>query len=55
MSILEVTIKIHWDAQESDKKEAFDVSLDGVFEGAFISAIEDPTEGFSGDTPKDVP
>ena len=37
------------------QKEGVDVSLDGVFEGAFVSAIEDPTEGFSGDTPKDVP
>ena len=33
------------DAQESVKKEAFDIALDGAFEGAFVSAIEEPTEG----------
>ena len=27
------------DAQEGDKKDAFDVALDGALEGAFVSAI----------------
>ena len=27
------------DAQEGDRKDAFDVALDGALEGAFVSAI----------------
>ena len=41
------------DAQEGDKKGAFDVRLDGSLKGAFISVIED-TLSIHLNTPKDV-
>ena len=48
-------IKVHLsDAQEGDKKDAFDVALDDALEGAFVSAIYDATEDSSEDMPNGV-
>ena len=35
------------DTQGGDKKDAFDVALNGALKGAFVIAIEDATKGLS--------
>ena len=43
------------DTQEGDKKDAFDVALDGALKGGFASAIEDTIYDLSEGTPIGVP